>query len=292
MAPATSAVIDIRNVTRVYHAGDVDVHALRGVEPGRGARRVRRHRRLVRVREIHADGDSRVSRSADERPVLLRRCRRGRPERAGTRAHAQRADRVRLPERSTCWRGRAPLENVALPLFYSQSGSSRRGQRLARARAALAVARPRRPRRRTRRPSCRADSSSASRSRARSSTRRVCCWPTSRPATSTRRRRTTSWRRLVALNREQGVTIIVVTHEPDIAAYADRVITMRDGEIVSDERKAGQPRRPSATGEAPRASVRRGIARSTSGRRRLGLRTHDSRRPRSRRSGATGCARR
>ena len=43
---------------------------------------------------------------------------------------------------------------------------------------------------------------------------------------------------LVALNREQGVTIVVVTHEADIAAYADRVVTMRDGEIISDERKA------------------------------------------------------
>src|SRR5438094_6386622 len=41
---------------------------------------------------------------------------------------------------------------------------------------------------------------------------------------------------LVSLNREQGVTIIVVTHEADIAAYADRVITLRDGEIVGDER--------------------------------------------------------
>src|ERR1039457_2088586 len=37
------------------------------------------------------------------------------------------------------------------------------------------------------------------------------------------------------LNREQGVTVIVVTHEPDIAAYADRVIVMRDGRILSDE---------------------------------------------------------
>ncbi|MFI4975387.1 MAG: ABC transporter permease [Caulobacterales bacterium] len=39
------------------------------------------------------------------------------------------------------------------------------------------------------------------------------------------------------LNREQGVTVIVVTHERDIAAYADRVIVMRDGKIVSDERQ-------------------------------------------------------
>ncbi|MBV9994561.1 MAG: ABC transporter permease [Caulobacteraceae bacterium] len=41
---------------------------------------------------------------------------------------------------------------------------------------------------------------------------------------------------LTALNRERGVTVIVVTHEADIAAYADRVVTMRDGAIVSDVR--------------------------------------------------------
>jgi macrolide transport system ATP-binding/permease protein len=42
---------------------------------------------------------------------------------------------------------------------------------------------------------------------------------------------------LVTLNRERRVTVVVVTHEPDIAAYADRVVTMRDGTVISDERK-------------------------------------------------------
>jgi putative ABC transport system ATP-binding protein len=37
------------------------------------------------------------------------------------------------------------------------------------------------------------------------------------------------------LNHEQGMTIILVTHEPDIAAHARRVIHMRDGEIAEDE---------------------------------------------------------
>jgi macrolide transport system ATP-binding/permease protein len=37
------------------------------------------------------------------------------------------------------------------------------------------------------------------------------------------------------LNRDKGVTVIVVTHEPDIAALMDRVVTMRDGEIIADE---------------------------------------------------------
>jgi putative ABC transport system ATP-binding protein len=33
----------------------------------------------------------------------------------------------------------------------------------------------------------------------------------------------------------QGITIVVVTHEPDIAAYATRIVRMRDGRIFSDE---------------------------------------------------------
>ena len=36
------------------------------------------------------------------------------------------------------------------------------------------------------------------------------------------------------LQRETGITIVLVTHERDIAAYAGRVITFRDGEVISD----------------------------------------------------------
>jgi putative ABC transport system ATP-binding protein len=39
------------------------------------------------------------------------------------------------------------------------------------------------------------------------------------------------------LQRESGLTLIVVTHEPDIAAHFARVITFRDGEVISDTRQ-------------------------------------------------------
>jgi putative ABC transport system ATP-binding protein len=39
----------------------------------------------------------------------------------------------------------------------------------------------------------------------------------------------------VRLNRQSNITIILVTHEPDIAAYSKRVIKFLDGNIVNDE---------------------------------------------------------
>jgi len=40
------------------------------------------------------------------------------------------------------------------------------------------------------------------------------------------------------LNRDQGITVILVTHDPDIAAYCNRNIHFRDGRIGLDERLA------------------------------------------------------
>ncbi|MGQ7791750.1 ABC transporter ATP-binding protein [Faunimonas sp. B44] len=40
---------------------------------------------------------------------------------------------------------------------------------------------------------------------------------------------------VTSLNRDQGISVIMVTHEPDIAAYADRTIVFRDGVVASDE---------------------------------------------------------
>ena len=43
---------------------------------------------------------------------------------------------------------------------------------------------------------------------------------------------------LADLNRDRGITILMVTHEPDMAAYARRVVRFVDGRVASDERNA------------------------------------------------------
>jgi macrolide transport system ATP-binding/permease protein len=53
-----------------------------------------------------------------------------------------------------------------------------------------------------------------------------------------------------ALNRERGLTVVLVTHERTMAEVADRIVTLSDGEIVSDERRAPS-NVPPAPGAAP-----------------------------------------
>ncbi len=46
---------------------------------------------------------------------------------------------------------------------------------------------------------------------------------------------------LTGLNRERGITVLMVTHEPEMAAYAGRVIHFRDGRVAEDGRPGGHP---------------------------------------------------
>ncbi len=57
---------------------------------------------------------------------------------------------------------------------------------------------------------------------------------------------------LQQLNREAGIAVVLVTHEPDIAAATRRIISVRDGEVVSDEAVA-QPRQAEASGGSAHA---------------------------------------
>ena len=54
---------------------------------------------------------------------------------------------------------------------------------------------------------------------------------------------------LLAELHAEGLTLILVTHDPNVAAGADRLITVKDGELVGDERLASPP------AVAPRAEL-------------------------------------
>ncbi|HEV8142383.1 MAG TPA: ABC transporter ATP-binding protein [Methylomirabilota bacterium] len=56
---------------------------------------------------------------------------------------------------------------------------------------------------------------------------------------------------LQRLNR-QGMTIVVVTHEPDVAAHAGRILTFRDGRVVQDEKIAAPRDAMAEVAELPR----------------------------------------
>jgi macrolide transport system ATP-binding/permease protein len=255
----TDTCIDIRNVTRTYRVGDVDVHALRRVSlaiaPGE----------FVAVMGASGSGKSTLmailgclDRPSEgeyffegtnvatlDEPELARI----RGERLGFVFQSFNL----LPRTSA-------LENVALPLFYAGAGPSQAAERVARARAALALLGL----------AERAQNTPAQLSGGQQQRVAIARALINNPGvlladepTGNLDSRTSHdiMQTLLRLNREQGVTIVVVTHEPDIAAYAQRVVTMRDGEVVSDRRNVpGQPARAGAAPVARPAQASTGIA--------------------------------
>ena len=246
-------VIQIENATRRYRVGDVDVNALRGVSltVERGE--------FVAIMGSSGSGKSTLMSILGclDRPTSGRYLFEGidvaglsEPELARLRS-----ERLGFVFQSFNLLARtSAIENVALPLFYSTSAQANGGTRLERAHAALQLLGLGDRERNTPGQLSGGQQQRVAIARALINAPGVLLAdePTGNLDTRTSHEIMAT---LQSLNREQGVTIIVVTHESDIAAYADRTVTMRDGEIISDQRTrwpaAGRPEihgQPSAAG--------------------------------------------
>jgi putative ABC transport system ATP-binding protein len=46
-----------------------------------------------------------------------------------------------------------------------------------------------------------------------------------------------------------GITVVLVTHEPEIAEFASRLVVMRDGRILSDQAQQARAAAPAVSSE-------------------------------------------
>src|SRR5689334_4555444 len=228
-------VIRLEHVSRTYHVGDIDVHALRATSL------TVEHGEFIAIMGASGSGKSTLMSILGclDRPTSgqywfdgIDVARLPEPDLAGLRS-----ERLGFVFQSFNLLPRtSAIENVALPLLYATSGQGS-GARSERARAVLDKLGLRNRERNTPGQLSGGQQQRVAIARAliNSPSLLLADEPTGNLDT---RNSNEIMQTLTALNREQGVTIIVVTHEPDIATYAQRVITMRDGRIISDERKA------------------------------------------------------
>lgn len=234
-------VLEVHNIERTYHVGDIDVQALNGVSltVSQGD--------FIAIMGSSGSGKSTLmsilgclDRPSRGRYILegVDVAELGEPELARVRS-----ERIGFVFQSFNLLPRtSALENVALPLFYSTGSSKTRLERFAHARRLLAMMGLAKRENNTPGQLSGGEQQRAAIARAliNDPVLLLADEPTGNLDSKTSHG---IMETLTRLNRERGLTIILVTHEPDIAAYADRVIIMRDGQIISDEFNQARARR-------------------------------------------------
>ncbi len=230
--PATDApdVIRVEGVTKVYHMGSQTVHALRGVDL-----RVKRGE-MIAVMGHSGSGKSTLMNMLGCLDVPTS----GDYYLDGVRVNGlsrnQLAD-LRNQKLGFVFQGfnllarTSALENVELPLLYDRSGTKRDTRALAQhslERVGLGQRVDHHP----------SELSGGQQQRV-AIARALVTAPTvllaDEPTGNLDSRTSIEIMALFQELNEEGVTILIVTHEPDIACYAKRLVEVRDGRILRDE---------------------------------------------------------
>ncbi|HUB90652.1 MAG TPA: ABC transporter permease, partial [Dyella sp.] len=231
-----NAVIDLQHVSRIYRSGDTDVRALDEVSLRIDAGE------FVAIVGASGSGKSTLMNLLGclDSPTGGKYFFQGVDVAAlDEPALAQiRSDRIGFVFQSFNLLARtSALENVALPLFYAGAGAARHAERLAKARKVLGDLGLEQRERNS--PGQLSGGQQQRVAIARALINQPGLLLADEPTGNLDTRTSHEiMRTLRGLNQQHGVTVVVVTHEADIAAYADRIITMRDGRIVSDQPNA------------------------------------------------------
>jgi ABC-type lipoprotein export system ATPase subunit len=235
MAPP---LVVLRDVWKVYALGDVEVQALRGVDLAIAAGE------FVAVMGASGSGKSTL--------MNLLGCL-DRPTRGhvlldgidlGTMSNDARAElrnrRIGFVFQSFNLLPRtSAVENVELPLVYGDAPLAEQRARALAALAAVGLA--------ERAPHLPSQLSGGQQQRvaiARALVNRPSLLLADEPTGNLDSQTTAEIMAIIArLHREQALTVILVTHEADVAAWAERVVTFRDGLIVSDVQREASPQR-------------------------------------------------
>ena len=244
-------VIRLEGIDKVYHAGDVAVHAVRGatLAVGKGE--------FVAVMGASGSGKSTLMNLVGclDRPTGGRYWLDG--EEVGTLTRNE-LSRVRNRRLGFVFQGfnlltrTSALENVELPLLYSEGGHGRREMRR---RAMAALERVGLAERAGHHPSQLSGGQQQRVAIARALVNEPSLLLADEPTGNLDTRTSVEIMAIFQELNRRGMTILMVTHEPDIAQYCGREITMRDGRVVAD--RATEGRRDAAADAAGRAGEER-----------------------------------
>ena len=228
-APEAPPVIQLDHIHKTYTMGDVEVHALRGVSL------TIRQGEFVAIMGASGSGKSTTMNIIGclDRPTRGTYILDG--EDVSQMSKDERAD-IRCQKIGFVFQGfnllsrTSALENVELPMLYLGVDSAQRRQRAMEALAAVGLAG-----REQNHPNQLSGGQQQRVAVARSLVNHPALILADEPTGNLDSRTSVEVMEIFQrLNRERGITLVLVTHEPDIAQYADRVVVFKDGKIKSD----------------------------------------------------------